>query len=81
MPHERHIYAKESDMSKATMCTYPQSDNISPQCKCVMRCCAKCPCVNLLDQETSDQYSFTSPSIRYHIYHIMHFVINMDGFC
>ena len=36
-----------------------------------MRCCAKCPSINLLDQETDDQYSNTSPSIRCHIYHII----------
>ena len=27
MPHVRHSYAKASDMAKATMCTYPQSDH------------------------------------------------------
>ena len=25
MPHGRHIYSKEYDMAKATMCKYPQS--------------------------------------------------------
>ena len=25
MPHGSHIYAKESDMENAKMCTYPQS--------------------------------------------------------
>ena len=27
MPHGRHIYAKESDMEKAKMCSYNQSDH------------------------------------------------------
>ena len=27
MPHERHIYAKVSDMEKATTCEFPQSDH------------------------------------------------------
>ena len=63
MPHGRHIYAKVSDMAKATMCTYPQSDHALTQWKFVLPCCAKCSCVNLSDQETDDQYSYTSPSI------------------
>ena len=40
-PHGQHIYAQGSDISKATMCVYPQSYNALPHCKCVMRCCAK----------------------------------------
>ena len=51
MPHERNIYDKESDMEKATMCTYPQSDHALPYWKCVLRCCAECPYINLPDQE------------------------------
>ena len=27
LPHGRHIYAKEYDMTQDTMCAYPQSDN------------------------------------------------------
>ena len=30
MPHVRHMYAKAYDMSKATMCTHPQSDHSLP---------------------------------------------------
>ena len=33
MPHGRHIYAKASDMTKATMCTYPQYDHTLPYCR------------------------------------------------
>ena len=40
MSHERHIYAKASDMAKAEMCTYPQSDHALPHGKLVLRCCA-----------------------------------------
>ena len=36
MPHGRHIYAKLSDMEKATMCAYPQSDNALTHCKFVL---------------------------------------------
>ena len=36
-----------------------------------MRRRAKCPNINLSDQETDDQYSDTSESIRFHIYHLI----------
>ena len=71
MPHKRHIYAKASDMAKATMCAYPQSDNALPHCKCVFRCCSRCPHINLPVQETNKKYEETTPSIRFHIYHII----------
>ena len=34
-------------------------------------CCAKCQSINIPDQETDDQYPDTSPSIRFHIYHLI----------
>ena len=39
--------------------------------KCVLRCCAKFPIINLPDQETDDQYPDTITLIRFHIYHII----------
>ena len=71
MSHGHHIYLKAYDISKATMCAYPKSYHALPHCKCVFRCCAKCPCLNLPDQETDNQYSDTSISIQFHIYHII----------
>ena len=71
MPHGRYIYAKSSDMENATMCAYTQSDYASPHWKYVLRCCSKCSCVNLPDQETDDKYSNTRPSIIFHIYHLI----------
>ena len=53
MPHVRHIYAKASDMAKATICTYTQSDHTLPHWKCVLRCCAECPHINFSYQETT----------------------------
>ena len=53
MPHGRHIYAKEPDTANATICTNPHSDHALPLWKCVLRCCADCPCINLPDQETT----------------------------
>ena len=71
IPHGRHIYAKASDMEKATMCAYLQSDHELSHWKCVMQYCDKCPSVNLPDQETDNLYSNTSSSIRFHIYHLI----------
>ena len=70
MPHGRHIYSKASEMVNATMCAYPQSDHALPHWKCVLRCCANCPCINITDQETTKNEE-TTPSIRFHIYHII----------
>ena len=71
MPHGSHIYAKAPDMENATMCTYPQSDHALTHWKCVLRCCADCPCVNITDQETTKKPDKKTPSIRFHIYHII----------
>ena len=62
MPHGSHIYAKAYYMLKATICEYTQSDYVLPHYKCVLRCCSKCPSINLPDQETYDEY---------HIYHLI----------
>ena len=70
MPHGNHIYSKASDMANATMCTYPKSENALPHWKCVLQWCADFPCNNIPDQETDNQYSDTTPSIRFHVYHI-----------
>ena len=58
-------------MANATMCLYPRSDHALPHWKCVLRRCAKCPSTNISDQETNYQYSNTSPSISFHIYHLI----------
>ena len=71
MPYGRHIYAKASDTEQATMCAYPQYYHALTQYKCVMRLCADCPCINIIDQETDNHNSDTTPFIRFHIYHII----------
>ena len=71
MLNGHHVYVKEYYMEKATILAYPQSYNALPHCKCAMKCCAQCPIINLPDQETDDQYSNTSPSISFHIYHLI----------
>ena len=71
MPHGSHIYAKASDMEYATMWTYTQSEHALPHWKCVFWCCADCPCINITDQGTTKKHDETTPSIRFHIYHII----------
>ena len=71
MPHGSHIYAKEYDMAKATMCACSQSDHALPHWKCVLQCCAKCTGINIPDQETDDKHTNTRPSISFHIYHLI----------
>ena len=71
MPHGYHIYAKAYDMENATMYVYPQSDHSLPHWKYFMQRSAKFTRVNILDQETDDQYSNKSPSISFHIYHLI----------
>ena len=71
MPQGRHIYDKASDMANATMCTYPQSDHALPHWKYLLPFCADCPCINIPDQETTKKHEETTPSIRFHIYHII----------
>ena len=70
MLHGRHIYTKAYDMARSKMCAYSHSDHALPHWKWVLRCCAKCTSINISDQETDDQYPDTSPSIRFHIYHL-----------
>ena len=53
------------------MCAYPESEHALPHWKCVLRCCNDCPCINITDQETTKKNDETTPSIRFHIYHII----------
>ena len=36
-----------------------------------LRCCAKCPSINITDQETHDQYPNTIPSISFHVFNLI----------
>ena len=71
IPYGRHISAKADDMAQATMCAYPKYDNALPHRKFLLRCCSECPCINTRDQETDNHNIDTTPSIRFHIYHII----------
>ena len=53
------------------MCTNSQSDHALPHWKYVLRCCDQCPSTNIPDQETDDNHPNPSPSISFHIYHLI----------
>ena len=57
MPHGRHIYATEADMSMATMCEYPPSQHVLPQWKRVLCCCSNFSRIDITDQESDRHYS------------------------
>ena len=63
--------ATEQDMENATMCAYPLSKHSLPHWKCVLRCCADCPCINIPDQKITKKHDKTKTTIRFHIYHII----------
>ena len=71
MPQGHHIYAKAYGMAKAKMCAYSNSDHALPHWKFVLQCCTKCTSINIPDQETDDKHTKPSPSIRFHIYHLI----------
>ena len=62
---------KHMTWQRQKMCAYSQPDHALPHWKCVLRFCAKCPGINLPDQEIDYQYPNTSPSIRFKIYHLI----------
>ena len=77
MPRGRHIYAKASDMAKATMYSYPWYYHALPYCKFLFWCCSKCPFINIPDQEIDNHYSDTTPPMMFHNYHIIaHYTAN-----
>ena len=67
----RHIYATSADMAMHTICAYPPSQNVLPHWKYVLYCCFKFPRIYLSDQEPDRHNYNESPSIRFHIYHLI----------
>ena len=80
MPHGRHMYAKVSDMVKATMCTYPQSDHALPHWKCLLHCCYKCSYINLPDQETNKNMKKQYPQLGFTLITSLDVVLPMVEF-
>ena len=77
MPHGLHIYGKLSDMEQATMCTYPQSYHAFPHCKCLLRFCSDCPCINITDQETDNNMKKQHPQLGFTFITPLHIVLIM----
>ena len=71
MPHGRHIYETASDMDMDTMCAYLPYQHALPHWKFVLRFCSNCPRIDLPYQESDKHYFNPSPSIRFHIYHLI----------
>ena len=80
MPHGRHIYAKVYDMKNSTMCIYYYSDNALPHWKCVLRCCANCPFINLPDQETNKKMKKQYPYLGFIFITSLYVVLLMVDF-
>ena len=74
IPHGRHIYAKAYEMVNEKICAYSQSDHTLPHWKCIFQCCAKFPRINIPDQDIDGKNPNPSPSIHFHIYHLIHVV-------
>ena len=55
----------------ATTYAYPPSQHSFPHCKCVLRCCANLPRIDLPGQESDRHNSNTNPSICFHIYQLI----------
>ena len=47
MPHVNHMFQIASDISVSTMCAYPSSNCALPRWKCVLRCCAQFPQIDI----------------------------------
>ena len=71
IPNGIHIYATKFDMDIATMCEYPPYQHGFPHWKCVLYCCANYPCIDIPVQELDRHQYNTSPSIIFHIYHLI----------
>ena len=52
-------------MANATMFNNPHFDNALPHWKCVLRCCANCPCINLSDKERTKNMNKQQPQLGF----------------
>ena len=72
MPDGRHIYAKASDMAKATTCIYSQYNHALSHWKGVLRCCDECPYINIHYQERNKSMNRKHPQLGFT------FIISLD---
>ena len=69
IPHGNHMSKIASDMAVEIFYEYPSSKYALPHWKCVMNCCAKCPCIDIPSPESDQHNSNVSPTIRFYVYH------------
>ena len=80
MTHGRHINAKASDMEKAAMCTYPQSDHALTRWKCVLQCCDDCPCEIFLTKKQIKNMKKQHPQLGFTFITLLQVVLLMVEF-
>ena len=71
MPHGKHMFKTSYDMAMATMCIYPSSKYSFPHWKCFLGCCSRCLCIYLPIPESDKHNTNVSPTIRFHVYHLI----------
>ena len=47
IPRGKHMFKSASDMEMTTICAYTSSQYYLPHWKCVLRCCAEFPQINM----------------------------------
>ena len=62
VPRVNYMFKIASDMAMAKMCAYPSFKYSLPHWKYVMRCCAKCPCIDLPNPESDQHNPNVSPT-------------------
>ena len=71
MRHGHHIYKTASSIDMETMCAYPPYQHALPHCKCVLRCCANFPRIDLPSQHLDNHQPNTCTTINVHVYHLI----------
>ena len=66
-----HIYATVSDMDMGTMCEYSPSQHALSHWKCVLRCCANFPRLDLSGQSSDRRHFNTYSLMCFHIYRLI----------
>ena len=71
MPHGHNTNETASDKAMETMCSYPPSQHAFPHWKCVSRCCANFPRIDLIGQALDRNNPIPSPMIQFHVYQLV----------
>ena len=65
MARGKHVFKTASTVAMATMFSYPTSKYALLHWKCVFRCCAYCPCIDILSPESDQHNSNVIPTISF----------------